>query len=153
MKHQKNNVMNKWIKIISILAIIGLIAAFLVWKFYINKPHADIENTPAAYSLNTDELWKQYNQELKLSDSLYTGKVLEISGRLSDVDKVDSLTYFVFVMEPDPDFGNKTIRCEMLAKYNEEANAVLPNTPVKVKGYCSGYDQTDIKFTKCSIIK
>jgi len=145
--------MNKWIKIIAILAVAGLIAAILVWKFYINKPHADIENTPAAYSLNTSELWKQYNQELKLSDSLYTGKVVEINGNLSNIDKVDTLVYLVFVMEPDPDFGNKTIRCEMLAKYNGEASALAPNSPVKVKGYCSGYDQTDIKFTKCSIIK
>jgi hypothetical protein len=145
--------MNKWIKIIAILAVAGLIAAFLVWKFYINKPHADIENTPAAYSLNASELWKQYNQELKISDSLYTGKVVEISGNLSNIDKVDSLLYLVFVMEPDPDFGNKTIRCEMLAKYNGEAAALAPNSPVKVKGFCSGYDQTDIKFTKCSIIK
>jgi hypothetical protein len=145
--------MNKWIKIIAILAGIGLIAAFLVWKLYINKPHADIENTPPAYSLSAEELWKQYNLELKLSDSLYTGKVIEISGNLSNVEKVDSLVYLVFVMEPDPDFGNKTIRFEMLAKYNQEAVVLAPNTPVKVKGFCSGYDQTDVKFTKCSVIK
>jgi len=145
--------MNKWFRIIGILIVVGLIAAFLVWKLYINKPHADIENTTASYSLNAQELWKQYNKELKLSDSLYTGKVIEISGNLSKIDKVDSLVYLVFVMEPDPDFGDKTIRCEMLAKYNEEAAALIPNSPIRVKGYCSGYDQTDIKFTKCSVIK
>jgi hypothetical protein len=145
--------MNKWLKIIAILAVIGVMAAGLVWKFIINKPHADIENATAAYSLSVHELWKQYNQELKLSDSLYTGKVIEISGNLSAVDKVDSLIYLVFVMEPDPDFGNKTIRCEMLTKYSDEASAIKVNTALKVKGYCSGYDQTDIKFSKCSIIK
>jgi len=145
--------MNKWFRIIGILIVVGLIVAFLVWKLYINKPHADIENTTASYSLNAQELWKQYNKELKLSDSLYTGKVIEISGNLSKIDKVDSLVYLVFVMEPDPDFGDKTIRCEMLAKYNEEAAALIPNSPIRVKGYCSGYDQTDIKFTKCSVIK
>jgi hypothetical protein len=145
--------MNKWIKIILIIAVIGIISAGLVWKFVINKPHADIENTAPAYTLNAPELWKQYNTELKLSDSLYTGKVIEIAGMLSIIDKVDTLVYLVFVMEPDPDFGNKTIRCEMLAKYNGEAAALAPNSPVKVKGFCSGYDQTDIKFTKCSIIK
>ncbi|MFZ4706481.1 MAG: OB-fold protein [Bacteroidales bacterium] len=145
--------MNKWIKIIAILAVVGLVAAGLVWKFVINKPHADIENTMPAYSLNAQELWKQYNQELKLSDSLYTGKVIEITGNLSKIDKVDSLVYLVFVMEPDPDFGDKTIRCEMLPKYNEEASKAIVKAPLKVKGFCSGYDQTDIKFSKCSIIK
>ena len=145
--------MNKWLKIIAILAVIGVIAAGLVWKFYINKPHADIENMMPDYTLSTQQLWKQYNTELKLSDSLYTGKVIEITGNLSKIDKVDSTVYLVFVMEPDPDFGDKTIRCEMLAKYSEEAAAVMVKAPLKVKGYCSGYDQTDIKFSKCSIIK
>jgi hypothetical protein len=145
--------MNKWIKIIAIIIVIGLISAVLVWKFVINMPHSDIENTTPAYTLSTQELWKQYNQELKLSDSLYTGKVIEITGNLSKADKVDSLVYLVFVMEPDPDFGDKTIRCEMLSKYNGDASAILANTAIKVKGFCSGYDQTDIKFNKCSIVK
>jgi hypothetical protein len=145
--------MNKWLKIIVILAVIGVIAAGLVWKFVINKPHADIENATPAYTLNTQELWKQYNQELKLADSLYTGKVIELTGNLSKSDKVDTLVYLVFVMEPDPDFGDKTIRCEMLSKYSQEAALIPPGSPLKVKGFCSGYDQTDIKFSKCSIIK
>lgn len=145
--------MNKWLKIIISLAVIGLVVAGLVWKFYINKPHADIENTMPAYTLSAQELWKQYNQELKLSDSLYTGKVIEITGNLSKVEKIDSLVYLVFVMEPDPDFGNKTIRCEMLPQYNAKAAAVLANTLLKVKGYCVGYNDTDIQFSKCSIIK
>jgi hypothetical protein len=145
--------MNKWLKIIAVLAIVGVIAAGLVWKFVINKPHADIENTPPAYSLNAAELWKQYNQELKLSDSLYTGKVIEITGNLSAVEKVDSLVYLVFVMEPDPDFGNKTIRCEMLPGFTEESAATPANSAIKVKGFCVGYDDTDIKFKNCSIIK
>jgi len=145
--------MNKWLKIIAILAFIGLVAAGLLWKFYINKPHTDIENATPAYTLNIQELWKQYNQELKLSDSLYTGKVIEITGNLGKMERVDSLVYLVFVMEPDPDFGNKTIRCEMLPGYNTEAAAVPANTALKVKGFCAGYDQTDVKFIKCSIIK
>ncbi len=145
--------MNRWLKIIAVLAIIGIIMAGLVWKFYINKPHADIENTTPVYTLSAQELWSQYNHDLRLSDSLYTGKVLEITGNLSNVEKIDSLVFLVFVMEPDPDFGNKTIRCELLPKYNAEGSAALSNTALKIKGFCSGYDQTDIKISKCSILK
>ena len=144
--------MNKWLKIFVILAFIVLIAAGLVWKFVINKPHADIEKSTPAYSLSTQDLWKQYNQSLRLSDSLYTGKVIEITGKLGKVDKVDSLVYLVFIMEPDPDFGNKTIRCEMLPKFNEASALIQPEAVIKIKGYCAGYDQTDLKLSKCSII-
>lgn len=144
--------MNKWLKIFVILTFIVLIAAGLVWEFVINKPFTDIEKSAPAFSLSTQEIWKQYNQSIKLSDSLYTGKVIEITGNPGKIDKVDSLVYVVFVMEPDPDFGNKTIRCEMLPKFNETSAAIPANAVIKIKGYCSGYDQTDLKLSKCSII-
>lgn len=145
--------MNKWIKILLALAVVGAIAAFLVFKFYINKPHADIENATPAYTMQVNELWKQYNQDLKLSDSLYTGKVLELTGELSRADKSDTLVFAVFVMEADSMFGDKSIRCEMLQNYSDETSAFAKGTAVKIKGFCNGFDQTDIKLSKCSIVK
>jgi hypothetical protein len=144
--------MKKLLKIAGILAVIGVIVAALVWKFYINKPHEDIENTTPAYSIATEEIWKQYNADIKTSDSLYTGKVIEITGKLNRTDKSDSLVYTVFVMEADSMFGDKSVRCEMLQKYNSEALALPKDASVKIKGFCTGFDQTDIKF-KCSIVK
>jgi len=40
-----------------------------------------------------------------------------------------------------------------LSKFNEEARSIGAGTEVRFKGYCNGFDQTDIKFSKCSIIK
>jgi hypothetical protein len=145
--------MKNWLKILIGLAIVGIIAAFLVFKFYINKPHADIEHATPAYTMAAAELWKQYNADLKLSDSLYTGKVIEVTGNLSRADKSDTLTFAVFVMEADSMFGDKSIRCEMLPKFGAEAAAIAPGTAVKIKGFCNGFDQTDVKFSKCSVIK
>lgn len=145
--------MKNWLKILIGLAIVGIIAAFLVFKFYINKPHADIEHATPAYTMAANELWKQYNADLKLSDSLYTGKVIELSGNLSRADKSDTLTFAVFVMEADSMFGDKSIRCEMLPKYGAETASIASGSPVKIKGFCNGFDQTDVKFSKCSVIK
>jgi len=145
--------MNKWIKILLALVIVGALAAYLVFRFYINKPHADIEKATPAYTMAADALWKEYNADMKLSDSLYTGKVLELTGALSRVDIADSLTIAVFVMEADSMFGDKSIRCEMLATHGEATRALAPGTAIKVKGYCTGYDMTDIKLNKCSIVK
>lgn len=136
-----------------ILALIGAIAAALVWKFYVNKPHEDIEKATPAYSMTTNEIWEKYNTVLSVADSLYTGKVIELSGKLSRVDKTDSLIYAVFVMEADSMFGDKSVRCEMLNKFAEETSKLAFDVPVKIKGFCTGYDQTDVKFNKCSIAK
>lgn len=145
--------MKKLLKIAGILAVIGVIVSALVWKFYINKPHEDIENATPAYTIATEEIWKQYNADLKTSDSLYTGKVIELTGKLNRTDKSDSLVYAVFVMEADSMFGDKSVRCEMLQNYNSEALALQKDASVKIKGFCTGFDQTDIKFNKCSIVK
>lgn len=143
--------MKNWIKIILGLAIIGIIAALLVYKFYINKPHKDIEHARVDYTLTDSELWEAYNANLKLADSLYTGKILVVSGNLGKVEKSDSLLIAVMVMEADSLFGDKSIRFEMLPKFNDRLSGIVPGTPIKLKGYCSGYDQTDIKLGSSSI--
>jgi len=145
--------MKKLLKIAVILAVIGVVVAALVWKFYVNKPHEDVESSTPVYSIATEEIWKQYNADLKNADSLYTGKVIELTGKLNRTDKSDTLVYAVFVMEVDSMFGDKSVRCEMLQKYNNEASALPKDAPVKIKGFCTGFDQTDIKFNKCSIVK
>ncbi|NVO19263.1 MAG: hypothetical protein HXX13_06150 [Bacteroidetes bacterium] len=145
--------MKKWIMIIVILAVVGVIAAFLVNKFYINKPHADIEHATPAYTMTANELWKQFNSNLKLADSLYTGKVIEVTGNMNKLEKADTVEYAVFVMEQDSMFGDKSIRCELLQNYFEEASKIAIGSSVKVKGFCNGFDQTDVKFSKCSFVK
>lgn len=145
--------MKNLLKILLVLAGIGLVAAALVWKFYINKPHEDIENAKPAYSLSATDLWKNYASDLKNADSLYTGKVVEVTGILDRADKLDSLVYVVFVMEVDSMFGDKSVRCEMLQKYNDHITSLNEGAIVKIKGFCTGFDQTDIKFNKCSIVK
>ena len=145
--------MKKLIRVAVVIAVIGVVAAALVWKFYINKPHDDIENATPAFNMAAEELWKQYNADPKKADSLYTGKVIELSGELNRTDKSDTLVYAVFVMEVDSMFGDKSVRCEMLQKYNNEASAFPKDAAVKIKGFCTGFDQTDIKFNKCAIVK
>jgi hypothetical protein len=145
--------MKKLVKIGIILAITGVIAAALIWKFYVNKPHDDIDKASPAYSITTEEIWKNYNSNLKTADSIYTGKVIELTGNLSRVDKNDSLVSVIFVMDADPMFGDKTISCQMYKKHNDEAAALTTGTKVKIKGFCTGYNDTDIIFNKCSIIK
>lgn len=144
--------MNKFAKIALLLIAIGGVAAFMVWKFYINKPHADIENTAPAYTLTAEQLWKAYTTNEKESGLKYNDKVIELSGTLGRVVDNDSLVTLAFVMEADSMFGDKSISCEMLKKYNNEAKLLRPGTAVNIKGYCAGFIG-DIKFNQCSIVK
>jgi len=145
--------MRKIVKIALVLAGLGLLAAALIWKFYVNKPHDDIEKASPAYSLATEQIWKEFTTDSQKSSSLYNNKVIELTGKVSRVNVGDSLVSVVFDMEVDSMFGNKSISCEMLQKYNNEAEALATGSQVKIKGFCTGYDETDIKLNKCSIVK
>jgi hypothetical protein len=144
--------MNKYVKIILIIAAFGLVAAALVWKFYINKPHQDIENATPDFSMTTEELWKQFATDEQKAGHTYNDKVIELTGTVGRVVDNDSVVSVAFIMEADSMFGDKSISCEMLKKYNDEAKALSKGNSVKIKGYCAGFIG-DIKFNKCSIVK
>jgi hypothetical protein len=156
--------MNKWLKIILILAVIGIVAAILVYKFYINKPHKDIENAKAEYTLSADALYNEFKTN-KLADSLYIDKVIEISGNITAVEfPSDSLVVAVFTQKKDSNQANPDdilaqldanggIRCTMLFKYNDEAKKIAPSTAVKIKGLCNGMQGEDLIFVKCALVK
>jgi len=144
--------MNKLLKIALIVAAIGLVAAALVWKFYVNKPHQDIENAAPAYSMTAEEIWKQFTTDEQKSGLTYNDKVIELTGIVGRVADHDSLVTVAFIMEADSMFGDKSISCEMLKKYNDEAKALSKGSTVKIKGYCAGFIG-DLKLNKCSIVK
>ena len=72
-------------------------------------------------------------------------------GKLSKIEASDSLVTAVFVFGQG-DFGDEGIRCSMLPKYSFEAGKLQPDGEIKVKGYCTGYNETDVILEKCSII-
>lgn len=145
--------MKKWLKVLLVLIIIGVISAFLVYKFVINKPHADVSKAKADFELAANDLWKKYTTDTKMSDSLYTGKVIQLDGIVGRVEEADSTIYLVFIMEADSMFGDRSIRCELDPAQVTEKPIIKTGDAVKLKGLCSGYDETDIKFTNTFIVK
>ncbi|HOW30088.1 MAG TPA: hypothetical protein PLP88_00845 [Bacteroidales bacterium] len=146
--------MKKWLKVLLALAVLGIIAAFLVFKFYINKPHADIAAAKAEYTLSASDIWNQFTTDSKTAGEKYNGKVVELDGKLSSVENhADTTITLVFVMAADEMFGDKSIRCDMLPDWFTEAKALQPGTDIKVKGLVDGFDETDVKLSKCSTVK
>jgi len=143
--------MKTWIKVLLGLFAICIIAIFLVYKYVYNKEHPDFEKMEPAYTLNAPDLYQAFKSGKEAASAKYNGKVITITGRLSKVESADSLVTAVFVFTQG-DFGDEGIRCTMLAKYNDAASRLQPDGEVRIKGYCTGYNDTDVIFEKCSII-
>lgn len=142
--------MKKLLKVIGILAVVGVIGASYVWFFVYNKPHRNYEKANADYELAASDCYQHF---VKNSDeaSDYTGKVLQVYGKPSNIENNDSLVVVTFVFNKGM-FGDEGIRCTMLPKYNEKALALSLSEGVNIKGFCSGYNETDVILEHCSFV-
>lgn len=143
--------MNKWLKIFIGLVIVGMIAAGLGYKFIYNKPHINYEKATPDYGLTTHELFSEYRNERQESEQKYNGKVLVIAGKLDKIETAEDLTIAVFILDEGM-FGDEGIRCTMLPNYAENITSFAGKN-IKLKGYCTGYNDTDVIMEKCSIVE
>ena len=144
--------MNKWGKIILALIILGIVGGVLGYYFIYNKPHMDYEKAEAEYRFTGEQLYSLYVNNSSEASKKYNGSVLAVTGRISAVENPDSLTIIVFALNEGM-FGDEGIRFTMLEHYREQANALDKDELVTIKGFCAGYNDTDVILEKCSIIK
>ena len=144
--------MKTWMKILLGALIICLLVAIYVYKYVYNKPHPDYEKEVPAFVIKAEDLYKEFKVSNNIASPKYTGKVIEISGNLTRVDKADTLTICIFKFE-DGMFGDQGIRCTILKDNIEKAKKLTPGAMVKIKGYCTGFNDTDVVFDKCSVVE
>ena len=144
--------MKTWLKILLALLVLGIVAIILVYVFYYNKPHPDFEKMKPDYSMAAADLYNAFLSDIKGAEAKYSGKVIEMQGMLAKVESNDSTVIAVFVFNQGM-FGDEGIRCFMLKKYQEETRLLQPQSNVRIKGYCAGYNDPDVVIEQACIIK
>lgn len=143
--------MNKWIKILAALALVGIIALFLVYKFVYNKPHPDFEKKKAEYSVTAADLFAGYRDGNSIATQKFNGKVLEVTGILTDIETNNDLTVAVFVFDEGM-FGAEGIRITMLPEHSQSLLNTEIGKEITIKGFCTGYNESDVIIEKGSIV-
>ena len=143
--------MKTWLKILIILAVVGLIAAFLVWKFMINKPHTDYSKAKADIEITASELFNQYTANNEIANTSYLDKVIQLSGKLTKTEITDTSCIVVFVFKQG-DFGDEGVRCILLQEERAKGQQLKPDQDITIKGHCTGF-LSDVIVEKCVIIE
>lgn len=139
--------MKKFIKIIGILAIVGILGAAYVWFFVYNKPHRNFETAKPDVEMAAMDCYQAFADD----NPIYLGKVLQLSGIPTSIEEQDSLVIVVFAFNQGM-FGDEGIRCTMLPGHNEKALAITTKEEIIIKGKCQGYNGTDVILEHCSIV-
>ena len=140
-------------KVLLALAITGITVFLYVFVLLINKGHIDYSKAKADYTISAEALYNDFKTNKTEAQTKYTGKVVELTGAISKIENIaDTAKVVVFVFSED-DFGDAGVRCLILPAFIKDLSAYSAGNDVKIKGFCSGYDETDVKLDNCSIIK
>ena len=127
-------------KIIVISLIILVIAAIGLY-FYTYKEHRDIAKESVAFSISTQALQKEFNENDSLFNLKYADKTIEIYGKTSDVD-VSNHTIII-------DGKVEVVLVDTIMKNIELSK------DVKIKGRYVGYDDLleEFKMDQATLVK
>lgn len=132
--------------IVIILGIAGSIVVYL----YMNKPHPDYAGLEPDYTIMAETLFYEFKENAKSSAAKYNGKMIEITGKPDLTEMADTMLIVVYAFEEGM-FGAEGIRCSVLPEFQDKINEDSFSESFSIKGYCAGYNDTDIILEKCSV--
>jgi uncharacterized protein YneF (UPF0154 family) len=144
--------MKTWIKILTALFLLGIIAGILGYFFIYNKPHKDYLKAKPELSLSAAELYSAFVENPSEAAPLYNGKVIKIDGNLDDFEVSGDMAILVFIFD-DGMFGPEGVRCTMLPEMYETVMSLTIGDYIQLKGLCTGYTGVDVILDKCSIVE
>lgn len=138
--------------------LLGFIAITLLgvytWFFVYNKQHKDIEAAQANFTTSATSLITEFTAQKDSAQKKYNEKVVQLEGTVLEILGDDSTSSVVLAGNE-----NYTLICEVLNKYNDQAQTLKPQDKIEIKGLFVGFMEADadfglpgdLRFKKCSI--
>lgn len=120
-----------------ILLMAGLLYAYKEFK----RTHNDTATLAPDYSLATQALIKEFENNEQQATKKYAAKTVEVKGKIKDVVKDERGLYVVVLGD---EASTSTVRCSIDSVHNTEAATVRKGSNVAVKGICSGFSSDEL---------
>lgn len=121
-------------KRIIIVSLIILASAFAYGYYLFNKPHQGVSNKEAEYTLESKQLFDEYDQNEDAANKKYLGKILSVRGKIAD-RAVDSKGVISFILEGGEMAG---VGCQFEKGSLDEIQNIKKGQVISVKGRCTG---------------
>jgi hypothetical protein len=128
------------------IALLLLIAGAWAYHLYA-KPHQSAAAESAEFVISADSLYHQYQADEHTADQRYLGKVIEVSGKLAEIQHSGNSE--IWILSPQP--GGGGINCQLFTgtKVDPEPRN---GDAVTVKGRCTGF-LMDVNLADCVLRK
>ncbi len=136
-------------KRIAFIAVTILLIVISVTAYYrYNQPRKDVSAQHTDVTINANQLYQQYYEHEQEANQKYLDKVIEVKGKVSEVQSNNGL--IVLLINAGNGMGG--INCSM--KENNSINVMqqLKDKEVLVKGKCTGF-LMDVNLVDCLLVQ
>lgn len=123
--------MRKWVKIVLVIAVLGLLGASAVVYYVYNKPHRDVSKEKGV-QLSAQNLYDAFRTNEAGANKLYLDKAIELTGEVGNVSTNQDGKVVVDFKTNDP---MVVINCT----FKENPGSLQPGQTITFKGICTGY--------------
>ncbi|HEY4209636.1 MAG TPA: hypothetical protein VGM31_22575 [Puia sp.] len=133
----------------------GIVLFLLVigggWGYYLyQKPHESAAGETASATIEADSLYAQYSGNEKVSDGKYLGKVLQVTGKLGQVQRNGASEIWIIATNGA---GGGGINCQLFTGEKIPEPRPRPGDKVTIKGRCTGWLVMDVTMTDCIVVQ
>jgi len=125
--------------VVAIAALAGAAAGYYLW----NKPHQNISKAEAAYSVEANALFVEFESDETAANAKYLSKIIEVKGEVSQV--LDGENTTVVLATENGIFG---VKCELDPHSKVAFPTYKSGDQVTLKGECSGF-LGDVVLVRC----
>jgi len=130
--------------------ILLLLLAAAGWGYYqYQRPHQSAAGETANVTIGADSLYTQYAGDEKGCDTKYLGKVVEVSGQLSEIQHSGQSEVWILSTGAANTGG---VNCQLFPGEKVPEPHPKPGDQVTLKGRCTGF-LMDVNLSDCIVIK
>ena len=132
--------MNKWLKILLIGLVLGLVSAFIIYKI-MYRPVKSIESYAVNLSIDAGAMIDEFIKDPQNGNEKYLEKVIEVSGVVHKIEKSDSSITILF-----DDGKDYIISLSVNENNTKKAEALKVGDLTALVGQYNGYIEGDKSF-------
>jgi len=123
-----------------------LVIAYWGYHLY-QKPHQSAAEETAALTIDADSLVKLYQGDEPGANKLYLGKVIEVTGKLTEIQHTAQSEIWILAA---PSGNGGGVNCQLFS--GEKVPEPHPGDRVTLKGRCTGF-LMDVNLADCVLSK
>ena len=136
----------KRLAFIGVIILVFIISLTAYYRY--NQPRQNVAAQDADVTMNATQLYQQYNEHEPEANKKYLDKIVEVKGKVSEVQNNNGL--IVLLINAGNGMGG--INCSMKDKSSVTNMQQVKDKEVVVKGKCTGF-LMDVNLVDCVLIQ